>query len=219
MEELLTRLLDNKLVLAFVSAVIGGVMSLILAELTRVRRKKRLLMGPAMMPSFVLTLENESVSLGMFGDYGIVNMSDLPLSIDRPHLLGYNAASRAFQFKVMPSADGIGDLFEKISVPPNSETVLISHKACTVEVERCYTRGIPRFLWLETLEVVRLAPRQTYRDRAYLYRANFYSPEERKVWYVSTGREVSSGTARFLALPGKLLYRYRRKRRRPPVTA
>jgi hypothetical protein len=130
---------------------------------------KRLLLGPAMLPSFELAARDDHIELRMFGDYGIINMSDLPISIDRPHLLGYNFASRAFQFKVRPRNDEpdfrkrLESLFEKIQVPSKSEIVLIAEKACSVEIERCDVRSFPTFLWLETLELVRIGSKTRYR--------------------------------------------------------
>lgn len=200
-----------------VGAIIGTLVSLWLNELTRVFRMKRLLLGPAMLPSFELAFHDEHIELRMFGDYGIINLSDLPININRPHLLGYNFASRAFQFKVMPRSTELDfkkrleSLFERIQVPPKSEIVLIAEKACSIEIERCHVRSLPTFLWLETLELVRIGSRNEYRHRSYLYSASYYSKSERKVWYRPTGREISSIQARCFALPGKLLYRRRLK--------
>ena len=178
---------------------------------------KRLLLGPAMLPSFELAAGDDHIELRMFGDYGIINMSDLPINVDRPHLLGYNFASRAFQFKVRPRNDEpdfrkrLESLFEKIQVPSKSEIVLIAEKACSIEIERCDVRSFPMFLWLETLELVRIGSKTQYRGRAYLYSASYYSRAERKIWYRPTGKEISSKYARYFALPGKLLYRRKLK--------
>jgi hypothetical protein len=109
-----------------VGAIIGTAVSIWLNEFTRVRRMKRLLMGPALLPSFELTFSN-SVRLRMVGDYSIINMSDLPININRPHLLGYNLASRAFQFKIVSRSEEpdlnkrLQSLFADVQVPPKTE--------------------------------------------------------------------------------------------------
>jgi hypothetical protein len=201
-----------------VGAIIGTLVSIYLSELTRIFRMKRLLLGPAMLPSFELLCGDQHIELRMFGDYGIMNMSDLPINIQRPHLMGYNLASRAFQFKIVPQSTEadfkkrLESLFEKIQVPPKSELILIAEKACAVQIERVDVRAFPTFLWRETLELVRIGSRSKFGHRAYLYSASYYSKKERRVWYRPTGRETSSGCARCLALPGKLLYRRRIKK-------
>ncbi len=94
--------------------------------------------------------------------------------------------------------------------------VLIAHKTCLINVERYSVRSAPTLLWIETLEFVRIGSKEKFRDRAYLYAAHFVSREEGKVWYRWTGREVSSTTARLIALPGKWMYRYKRRRANKP---
>jgi hypothetical protein len=213
MKEILNWLLDGKLL---AGAVVGGLVSVLLREMFRARGKRRLLMGPAMLPSFKLATKDGLVTLTMFGDYGIVNMSELPINLMRPILMGYNAASRGFQFNVGSSANGIDDLLKDIQVPPSSECVLISQKSCTVGIERFCVRAVPTFIWLETIQRVRIGSRQEWRWRARLYRADFYSPKGNEAWYVNTGLEVSATAARLLALPGKLLTRHRWTERSAP---
>lgn len=202
------ELFENKLLLALVGATIG----LCLAELTRRMRKGRLLMGTAMLPQFVVSMHEQRISVRMLGDYGIINESDLPITIEHaPHLLVYNAGSRAFQFKILPQFSDLSGFLRSISIPPNTETVLISHKACRIEVERCAIRYFPTFLWLESLLWVRLRDRKRYRSRARLYRATG-PPMQGEIWYGPTNIEVSDIRARGLALPGKLLYQRRIKK-------
>lgn len=206
MNEVVEWLLDGKLL---VGAVVGGLVSLFLNEMLRVWAKRRLLMGPGMMPSFKLVIKDGSVALRMFGDYGIVNMSELPINLKPPHLMGYNAASRGFQFSIGSGVKSIEDLFKDIQVPPSSECILISQKSCTIGIERFCVLSLPGFIWLETFQAVRIGSNEKWRWRAHLYSASYYSRQEKEVWYVSTGVEVSSTTARLLALPGKLLTRHR----------
>ncbi len=208
---------SNEVARILLSALVGAFIGYLVSELTRVRKKRRLLMAPAMMPSLTLTVKQGAVEVSMFGDYGVVNMSDLPISLQRPHLLGYNLASRAFQFRVMPVISTAGrlippveKLFEEITIPPNRETVLISDKACRITVERFEVRSVPAFVWIETLELVRLGPRKRYRWRAYLYR--FHFSWETKYIYRWTGVEVGQRFARWIAAPGKWLYWYRMRR-------
>ena len=209
---MLNWLLSNELARMVIGGLVGALIGYVVAELSRVHRKRRLLLGSAMLPTFVLTTKGGEVSLRMIGDYGIVNMSELPISLQRPHLLGYNLASRAFQFKVMPIGIPFERLFQEITVPPNSEMVLVSDKSCKVYIERLRTRSVPGFIWLETFEYVRLGSRKKFHWRSRLYIVKFHSPEKGETWYRPTDVEISSTKARLLALPGKLLFRRRERR-------
>lgn len=162
-------------------AIVGAVIGILLNVFIRLKRKKRLLMEPDMMSSFELTLKGGQIALRMFGDFGIINMSDLPISINRPHLLGYNSASRDFQFKVMPRVEKPENLFEWISVPPSSESILIGQRSCSVVIERFRVRRKPLFVWVETLEVIRIGSRRKWRWLSYLYRGK-YLKSEGKLW-------------------------------------
>jgi hypothetical protein len=82
MDALLEKLPD-----LIAGAVIGAGAGWMLNEVTRVWRKTRLLVGPARLPSLVLTLRDDRVEISMNGDYSVVNMSDLPVSLRAPHPL------------------------------------------------------------------------------------------------------------------------------------
>jgi hypothetical protein len=136
------------------------VLGQLFTEMTRARRKMRLLVGSAQLPMIAATVNDGAVSIRVVGEYQMVNMSELPVHLRRPHLLGYNFANRGFQFKIMPSLPAkIKDPLEEISTPPNGELVLISDKASTVRIERFPVRALPTFLWLETVELVRIGSR------------------------------------------------------------
>jgi len=143
----------------------------------------------------------------------MLNMSELPVHLRRPHLLGYNFANRGFQFKIMPSLPAkIEDLFEEISIPPNGELALISDKASIVCIERFRVRTPPALLWLETVELVRIGSRRVFRNKSALYRRTYGSADAGEFWFHPTGYEIGWKTARLLALPGKLLLRWRAAR-------
>src|SRR6266404_998341 len=209
----LSRLLDDKIFLILLGSFIG----LAVTELTRRARKRRLLMSTAMLPSFRIFREACLIKVQMIGDYGVVNESDLPLTIDfvTPFLV-YNAG-RGFQFKVARySADPL-QTFQKVPIAPNTETVLIAENACRLVIERWLLLFWPSFLWLEHLSRVRLGSKKEYVWRSVLYVANG-KPLNGEVWYRPTSTEVSARTARLLALPGKLLWKWRAKKekRRAP---
>lgn len=188
----------------------GAAVSLIWAEATRLRRKLRLLMRSAKLPAFVLSVKDDHASIRLTGEYVVINLSDIPIHLRRPHLLGYSLASRAFQFKVAPMTASLEAVFEEFSIPSNSEAVLISEKACATCVERFLTRAMPAFFWLETLELVRIGPHTHFRHRATLYR-RWHCSHVGDFWYHNVGIDVSATTARLLALPGKTLLRWRRR--------
>jgi len=68
------------------------------------RRMRRMIIGPGGMPRFTLTMTQGGIEMKMLGDYSVMNHSDLPVNLQFPKasLLGFNRASRAFQFKVNP---------------------------------------------------------------------------------------------------------------------
>jgi hypothetical protein len=192
----------------WVGALIGALVSLSLGQAVRATLKRRLLMAPAMMPSFTLNTGDGKATLTVFGEYGVVNMSDLPISVRPPHLTGYNAASRAFQFNA-GGVRPVEDLLKEVVVPPSNELRLISQGSWAAGIERYCVRWPPVFIWLETLQGVRIGRKRALRWRAHLYRASLYSPDGKDVTYVSTSVETSANKARLLALPGKLLARHR----------
>lgn len=209
MRDIFKWLMDGRaLVGALIGAIAGTLVTLATQEFLRVALKSRLLVTPAMMPSFRLKIGDGKVTLTVHGEYGVVNMSDLPISINRPILIGYNAASRAFQF----NAGGIcpvQDLLKEVTVTPSSEVRLISQGSWAVGIDRYCVRWGPMFIWLETIDRVRIGRKRKSRWRAHLYITNWYSRHGNEASYSNTGVETSATKARLLALPGKLLTRHR----------
>ena len=212
MEQTFNLLLDSRFGQILLGAVITAIITVLLSEVSRSYRVKRLLLESAKLPSFLLTWKGGQVKIRIVGSYRIVNMSDLPISVCRINILGYNLASRAFQFKLWPHTESFRDTMSEIPVPPRGELNLVSEDSCDVYVERFQVRKVPRYLWLETLEEVRLASRTRSRYCAHLYASRWRLPEKGEVMYDPTWIEVGAQKARILALPGKLLFRRREKR-------
>jgi hypothetical protein len=89
----------NKIVLVVVSVIFGVVVKYLLDEFTRARKKRKIVIDQ-FMPSLEFSFKKDRITARLVGDYEITNLSDLPVRIHRTHLLGYNLANRAFQFKV-----------------------------------------------------------------------------------------------------------------------
>jgi len=195
------------------SAGIGAVVR----EVFRVRAKLRLVVRPAKLPVFVLSTKRaDSPNVTMRGEYGILNLSDVPISLMRPRLLGYNLSSRAFQFSVRRqypfslNAGAENGPFEELTVKALAQETLLSGSNSVMDVERFGVRSVPAYLWLETLEMISIAARSRFRSRAFLYKRGHHDSAKSEFWYHPVqGVDVASIVARLIALPGKQVYRWR----------
>lgn len=169
----------SKIVLILISAFFGALIKYVFDEFTRARKKKKLVIDQ-FMPSLEFSFVKDSISARLVGDYEITNLSDLPVRIQRPHLLGYNLANRAFQFKVRPHVEDFRSFLEPVKIPKDGEYTLISAGKCHIEIERCEVGRIPTYIWLETPEYMRLASNKKHRWIAYLYRLKSFDSERGK---------------------------------------
>ncbi|MGH9427583.1 MAG: hypothetical protein ACRD2L_14925, partial [Terriglobia bacterium] len=180
----------NKMLLMVISAIFGVLIKYLFDEFTRARKKRKIMIDQ-FMPSLEFSFEKDRIAARLVGDYEITNLSDLPVRLQRPHLLGYNLANRAFQFKVRSHVEDFRSFLEPVKIPANGEYTLISADKCHIAIERFEVGRIPTYIWLETLEYMRLASNRKQRWIAYLYRLKFFDHKEARAWYQPTGKKYS----------------------------
>ncbi|MGB7621955.1 MAG: hypothetical protein WBN92_06355, partial [Terriglobia bacterium] len=198
MEPVFEWLVGSKVGVFLLSSAGAALIALFVSEITRVRRKRRLLQDEV-MPPLEVRFKGGEVSVSIQGNYGVTNLSDLPIHMNRPHILGYNLASRSFQFRITPGIRSNAPLFEELSIPPNSEAVLISSEDCLAVAEHWREGFMPRFIWLEILQEVRIASKRSSQWKAHLYRRTYFSEREGSARFQSTGTEINSQLARCIA--------------------
>lgn len=189
--------------------VAGALITILVQESLKVRRKKRLTIEAARLPTFRLTVKDGTLEARVFGNYSLLNLSDLPVNVIHYNFLLYNVASRALQFNLGRSNVPLEKWFEEIVIPPSAEVALVEQDEWLIGADRCWVKKLPTFLWFEVLEHARIGSRKVLRYRARLYIVSYWSRESREAMYRVTRIEFPARWARLLALPGKLVHRRR----------
>lgn len=191
--------------------LLAAVIGVLVGDVLKAWRKKRFSIESARLPSFTLSIKGGLLEVRVFGKYSVLNLSDVPANLSHYNFMLYNMASRAFQCNLGRSNVPLGKWFEEAVIPPNAEVVLVSDEQWLIGVDRCWIRMLPAFLWLEILEHARIGSRDKLRYRARLYVRWYWSSELQQAHYRKTMIEIRARWARLLAVPGKLIHRYRGK--------
>jgi hypothetical protein len=191
---------------------VAALVGVVVTELTRRIARKRVVVETAQLPGFAVSLKEGVLSFRLSGKYSILNLSHLPINIVLFNVMVYNAASRAFQCNIGKLNVPFGEWFKEVLVPPDVEAALLSQENSGLTIERFHTRGIPSFIWFETLEEIRIGSRRRFRNRARLYWMCYWFEERGEGFYIPSWLDVDATLARIFALPGKWLY-YRKTRR------